>query len=200
LEAHVGDVFPIQTISHQYFLSNRWESTTALVAFPGGRDLPYHSKLQGEANARIRRYVETGGRYLGICAGGYYGSASIEFEKGGELEICGQRELAFFSGKAVGPAYGLGLFQYNSERGAKAAKVIWDKKESSVYFNGGCFFQSPEDDPFCQVIARYGDLSETPAAVVFCQCGKGAALLSGVHPEYSNKDPFFSFLINKILT
>ena len=49
--------------------SEPWEDLTALLVFPGGRDLPYMAELSGGPNARIRRWVERGGRYLGICAG-----------------------------------------------------------------------------------------------------------------------------------
>ncbi len=42
------------------------ESVKALVV-PGGADLYYVEKLNGEGNRLIREYVEAGGIYLGIC-------------------------------------------------------------------------------------------------------------------------------------
>ena len=39
------------------------------IVFPGGRDSPYHDKLKGPGNKLIRRFVESGGWYLGLCAG-----------------------------------------------------------------------------------------------------------------------------------
>ena len=53
-------------------------------------------------NERIREYVSKGGKYLGICAGGYYASSYVEFEKSTTLEVLGDRELSFFPGKAIG--------------------------------------------------------------------------------------------------
>jgi len=35
----------------------------------------------------IREYVEQGGMYLGLCAGGYYGAQKVEFEVGTPLEV-----------------------------------------------------------------------------------------------------------------
>ena len=39
------------------------------IVFPGGRDSPYHDKLQGPGNRLVRHFVERGGWYLGLCAG-----------------------------------------------------------------------------------------------------------------------------------
>lgn len=46
-----------------------WEEVTALLVFPGGRDLPYIQELGGKTNARMRQWVNAGGKYLGVCAG-----------------------------------------------------------------------------------------------------------------------------------
>lgn len=175
----------VQTVNPYTLISEAWEETTALLVIPGGRDVSYHANLQGVGNNRIASYVSNGGNYLGICAGGYYGAAYIEFEKGGELEVCGSRELAFFPGRAIGPVYGHGLFDYESERGAREAQLIWEGGECPVYYNGGCLFEHPEKYPAVEVLARYRDLPEAPAAVIKCHIGQGKAILSGAHPEFS---------------
>jgi biotin--protein ligase len=157
---------------------------------PGGRDVPYHQALQGETNARIRRFVEKGGAYLGFCAGGYYGSGAVEFDKGHPLEVTGERELAFFPGTAVGPAFGGGTFAYNNDSGARAAQISWASGShrstvSRVFYNGGCFFREAELFSDVEVVARYAELTGQPAAIVCCKVGAGVAVLSGVHPEYA---------------
>ena len=43
------------------------------------------------ACARIRKFVEGGGAYLGLCAGAYFGCRHIEFERGTPLEVGGAR-------------------------------------------------------------------------------------------------------------
>lgn len=187
-------------VNHAYFTSEEWEKNTALIVFPGGRDLPYHHHLRGHANQRIARYVSNGGTYLGICAGAYYGSAMVEFEKGSPLEIIEARELAFFPGTACGPAYGNNLFCYESESGAKIAPVKWieNGEITPLYYNGGCHFVKAHEHKNVSLLATYEDMDLS--AVILCQVGSGRALLSGVHPEYSpslmkGKDPLSKALV-----
>jgi len=163
---------------------------TDLLVLPGGRDLPYLKKLAGKGNENILSFLHQGGSYLGICAGAYYGTAEIEFEKGGCLEVLGDRELKFFSGKAIGPVYGKGRFLYNSQRGARAASIQFLDNPSPVYcyFNGGCYFADVKQAQNTKVLASYSDIACNPAAIIECSIGKGVAILSGVHFEYSASD------------
>lgn len=70
--------------------------------------------------------MEDGGSYLGLCAGGYYGSARCEFEVGNAgMEVIGPRELAFYPGACRGSVFP--GFVYNSEEGAVAAHLIIDE-------------------------------------------------------------------------
>ena len=171
-------------VGRHFFLSPNWEANTDLVIIPGGRDIPYDRHLRGEANDRIRRFVENGGSYLGICAGGYYGSAMVIFEEGGELEVLEKRELAFFPGRAIGPVFGKGVFAYNSKKGACEALLNWKGGKCSAFFNGGCYFEDAHK--YAEVIATYADL-DLPA-IISCKVGKGRAILSGVHPECPVRD------------
>lgn len=177
--------FTLKTANRISIAEDPWEQETKLLIFPGGRDTPYHRELKGQPNTKIRSFVESGGSYLGICAGGYYGSSSIEFEKGHPLEVIDDRELAFFPGLARGSAYGPNRFRYEDESGSHAAQLSWQEEELSVYFNGGCTFVDADKHANTHVIARYTDLPNSPAAIVECTVGKGKAILSGVHPEYS---------------
>lgn len=181
--------------SHQRFgvkeiLEGKLQDISVFI-MPGGRDRPYHAALKGKPNALIRRFVEEGGTYIGICAGAYYGCSSVEFDLGFPLEVCEERELKFFPGKAVGPAYGKGTFFYDSEKGARIAKIGPDLY---AHYNGGCTFEG--DLTHAKILARYLDLPGEPPAIIECSIGKGKALLSGVHfetqlshfPEYSPAD------------
>lgn len=178
----------IQHVDRSFIKDVDWESSTSLLIFPGGRDIHYHEALKGKPNQKIRRYVENGGRYLGLCAGGYYGCSRIEFEKGRPLEVIGDRELSFFPGIARGSAYGPNQFQYESEDGSCVAELAWLGEEelgpASVYFNGGCAFIDANQHQNTSILARYQDIPNLPAAIVQCEVGKGKAILSGVHPEY----------------
>lgn len=157
----------------------------SLLIVPGGRDLPYVERLKSQGQRTIRQWVEEGGAYFGICAGAYFGSASISFEKGTDLEITGNRDLRFFEGTAIGPAYGVNQFRYDTESGARAALVSTQRYSCYCYFNGGCTFKDVPDQ--IAVMARYEDIQGTPPAIIACTVGKGIAILSGVHPEFSHQ-------------
>lgn len=165
--------------------SYNWASDTKALVVPGGRDLEYLRKLKGAPCASIRRYVEEGGVYLGLCAGAYFASAVCEFDQGGALEVVGERELAFFNGRAVGPAFGPGTYEYGSDRFARVTPIELGGRTVHSYFNGGCHFADAETIEGVEVVARYLELPNTPAAIVRTFVGHGAAVLSGVHPEYS---------------
>jgi biotin--protein ligase len=177
--------YQIEWAQRTLFQGENWQDKVHLVIFPGGRDLPYHKALKGEPNRQIADFVHKGGKFLGICAGGYYGSARIEFEQGGPLEVLGERELRFFPGIARGPAYGTGKFSYQSQQGAQIAKVISDAGTLPAHYNGGCAFVEAEKYAGVSVIARYADIEGQPPAIIKCNVGSGEAILSGVHPEYS---------------
>lgn len=184
------DRHPLRLVDRSYLLSEAWEERTRALIMPGGRDVPYSIALKGNANARIRRFVESGGCYIGFCAGGYYGAQRVEFNHGQPLEVVGDRELGFFPGAAVGPAYGPGTFSYDSDEGARASLIRWHGFDSAVgdtrvFYNGGCMFRGADRMSNITVLARYLELPSNPAAIVACTVGTGVAILAGVHPEYS---------------
>lgn len=153
----------------------------SLFIMPGGRDRPYHATLKGKPNSLLRAFVEEGGTYLGICAGAYYGCRRVEFDEGFPLEVCEDRELCFFSGKAIGPAFGKGSFEYESEKGAKITRIETENGTFYSYYNGGCFFEG--DFTHTRILGRYLDLPGKPPAIIECPVKKGRAILSGVHIE-----------------
>ena len=165
--------------------NDAWHHEAQLLVMPGGRDVPYHEALRGEANASIRRFVASGGSYLGLCAGAYYGCARISFDQGAAFEVIATRELGFFQGVAIGPAYGVGTYSYADDSGAQAAELYWVPTGDSltVYYDGGCYFEADATNT-ATVLARYQDLANSPAAIVECPFGRGLAILSGVHPEF----------------
>ena len=181
----------VSSISAKEIINSNWENETKLLIIPGGRDVPFHEALMGKGNAKIRSFVENGGSFLGICAGGYYGCKSVEFDIGMPLEVVGKRELAFFPGTGRGPAYGPGTYQYDSESGAQATNLSDSFYENSfkTYFNGGCYFAEAEKYQQIKTLSRYLDIPGTPSAIIECPIGKGKAILSGVHFEIGTTDP-----------
>lgn len=153
------------------------DDTIRLFVMPGGADLYYCEKLNGPGNAAIRRYVEQGGRYLGICAGAYYACAAIEWAARTPHEISGPRELAFYSGSATGP---IASFMQGLESSwLGAAPVICDSGlETTLCYEAGPEFSEPENGE--HILARYE--SGAPA-ILACPVGRGLAALSGPHIE-----------------
>jgi glutamine amidotransferase-like uncharacterized protein len=156
---------------------------TAVFFMPGGADLPYCAALNGAGNAVIRRFVESGGVYVGICAGAYYGARRIAFHVGQPDEITGSRELSFFPGMAEGSLPGLGLYYDMTKRSASTPLLqSYNGIQFTSYYHGGCRFV-PDDSADFNILARYPDNS---IAIVSMQAGNGKAILSGVHLERSS--------------
>jgi biotin--protein ligase len=86
--------YTVQAITPQTLASEPWESSCALLVVPGGRDLPYVDEMGSRGvTQRIKGWVNQGGRYLGICAGAYFGCSEVKFDTGGDMEVVGKREL-----------------------------------------------------------------------------------------------------------
>lgn len=189
--------YAIIPVSESVILKEPWAPTCALLVIPGGADLGYCRVLNGEGNRRIGEFVRRGGAYLGLCAGGYYGSSKCEFEIGNKpLEVIGSRELGFYPGTCRGGAFK--GFEYRSEKGARAAvlKVATGALKNglpetfSSYYNGGGVFVDvgKVTGRKVEVLASYAedldvDGGDGKAALVLCHIGDGKALLSGPHPE-----------------
>lgn len=172
--------YSIQTLDAAKLIQADWTKDAALLIMPGGADLGYVKKLNGTGNQIIKAFVASGGAYLGLCAGGYYGAKQVEFDKGGPLEVLGSRELSFFKGKAIGPI--LAPYFYNSEKGARAAKLKLQSGNATVYYNGGGYFEHAESYSNVEIIARYDN---GLPAIISLPYKQGRVVLSGVHFEYN---------------
>lgn len=189
LQEILSPYYAISYIGKDDLISAPWASTTALLVVPGGRDVSYCNDLNGAGNYKIEEYVRRGGKYLGLCAGAYYASATVEFERGTEIAVEGSRELKFFKGLARGCAYP--GFVYESEAGARVTKIRSLTKELSnlaCYWNGGGIFVDAAKTANTRVLAEYLDEENLQvagglAAVIHTTVGKGAVILSAIHPE-----------------
>jgi biotin--protein ligase len=174
--------YAVTTINAQKVKEGVWTKNAILFVMPGGADLPYVKKLNGKGNEVIKKYVTNGGSFLGICAGSYYGSSYVEFDKNGPLEVLGNRELGFFRGSAIGPI--LAPYDYKTQSGSRAATInttLPNVRETTVFYNGGGFFENAEQYPNTKVIGTYDN--DLPA-IILINYGTGKVLLSGVHFEY----------------
>lgn len=176
---------PARTVSAEQICQGALANASGLI-IPGGADLPYCEKLNGEGNRQIRQFVEQGGFYLGICAGAYYACQRVEFQ-GADYQVHGERELGFFEGVAQGSLPTLTNGHYYSESVESKAMVKLDFADfpadptACYYYHGGStFFESSQAVRSAQVFARFADGSP---AIVSGQFGKGRYLLSSVHFE-----------------
>lgn len=173
---HVTPVYALDVINNTAF------DKCDLFIMPGGADRPYCSKLNGTGNANIRRYIEKGGVYLGVCAGAYYGARDIEFHKGSADEICEKRELSLIQTTARGSLSDICLYTGDTLNTAKWTSL--KTKEGIIhhgYYHGGCAFS--EEDDSITVLARYEKVTSKPAAIITKKIGNGHVILSGIHPE-----------------
>ncbi|KAG0741029.1 hypothetical protein G6F62_003927 [Rhizopus arrhizus] len=216
LKTLLGHAYDIITIDRKVLQLEPWEENCAMLVMPGGRDLPYCEALNGQPNDRISQYVRNGGLYLGICAGAYYASQQIEFEKDNPvMEIIQPRELGFYPGLCRGTTFP--GFVYNSESGARSVVVLTEKEalchhyldsdvpsEIKMYYNGGGYFVHPEKYNNVTVLCRFKehgprctDEPEGPTAIVHCKVDEGDALLIATHPEYDvSSEDLLSFTDN----
>jgi len=187
----------IEQCDHRDIARGILETAPDLFVMPGGADLYYVEKLNGAGNKQIKTYVENGGKYLGICAGAYYGCASLEFAKdwAGEIEISGTRELGFFQGSAIGPIQD---YCNPSQRIPSCydnmCSLSYTENNEDItlhaHYNGGPYFSNlaaQTSTESMEVLAHYHDIKDQPAAIILCSHGKGRALLIGPHLEVSSE-------------
>lgn len=186
------DLFKQHFPQYQIILTNSdqflsYQNKTKLLVIPGGADIPYCQKLNGDKTNKIREFVYHGGAYLGICAGAYFGCKNIIFQGDG-YKIIGERELAFLPATAIGSLSELtqGVY-FNDKANSKAVVKLSD--QSQTYYHGGCYFEYPdindlENNPIIQQL-NYDVLNKP--ALIHGRFGKGQFLLSGVHFEVTQK-------------
>jgi biotin--protein ligase len=191
LQQQIGQIMghDVRTMSSSEIIDGALWGDCLLLIMPGGRDVPYLKALGQTGINNIKHFVLQGGSYLGICAGAYFACDTIEFQKGGPLQVVGERYLKFYPQKGIGPALAGGAFSYNSPVGALITPVCLARKEIYLYYNGGCFFSSSS---LCDVdvIASFKDRPDAPA-IISSHVGLGRVVLSGVHFEYDYEHAAF---------
>ena len=125
-----------------------------MLCLGGGFDLGYLSSLGERGIDEIRRFVASGGNYVGICAGAYFAAEHVRFDSSGPLRVVGARHLRFFAGVACGPVnkrykYGDASDEEAMAVGVRLATDTFDGHDDELfytYMNGGCHFVPSTDD------------------------------------------------------
>lgn len=157
---------------------------------PGGAGTPYRKKLEVQGNDKIRRYVQNGGIYYGICAGAYYACRKTVFEKDvPELKIINECGLNLVEGEAIGTLHKeLGIRPYAKNAASTAVvELVWrDNEKHLAHYHGGPYFEL-ENQSENDVLAVYNLEAKLPA-IIGRRYGKGKVILSGVHFEDSGTE------------
>ncbi len=169
-----------QKISPSYINNTKLLDNFKAIYFPGGDADDYVAELTKGGIDNIRNFVNSGGGYIGICAGAEFAS-DVLIWNGVSIEY----PLKLFHGQAIGPydeiarypVYDMTMVTLNSEN-------IINKNEpaerSVLYFGGTSFH--PYDNSSINIIATYNELNNLPAAINF-NYGNGKVVLIGPHPE-----------------
>jgi glutamine amidotransferase-like uncharacterized protein len=131
-----------------------------LFIVPGGNSITIGNNLSKATTAMVRATVQNDGlHYLGICAGGFFGS----YQTANGLDLTSG---TWFN---VWPNYGKGT-------GKRSVDISFPKSSKlNMYWHDG-----PETSGWGSIVAKYPDGT---AAIVEGAYGKGFAIMSGVHPE-----------------
>jgi glutamine amidotransferase-like uncharacterized protein len=138
----------------------------ALYAQPGGDGTveAAYRRLRKHAEA-IRRFVASGGRYLGFCMGAYLAGATPGFGL-----LPGDTDQLITSP----------LADVTSERDT-LVEVTWRGRRRSMYFQDGPIFVLDEGAAGVEVLARYR--SNQRIAALVAPYGRGRVGVTGPHPE-----------------
>jgi biotin--protein ligase len=173
--------FNVKIVTDDDICNKDWEKTAQMLIFPRGDFLQYHLNLKAIGCQKIRNFVENGGIFLGVSAGGYLGAKKIEFLTEENLYAY-SHGLAFFPGMAKGSLLRL------CDRGCDcAAKVKVANDSFFCYYGNGCAFVDAEKFENVEILGTYGDEENLPA-IILCKVGSGIAVLSGVNFEIESED------------
>jgi hypothetical protein len=113
----------------------------------------------------IKEYLRNGGRYLGICGGGFM--ASIGWKEGSEY----MKGFSIISAESS-------VFQGSFE--AKILPIRWMRETRPMFFKAGPVFHPKKSQETVQIVATYSDGS---IAALMSAYGKGRVAVCGPHPE-----------------
>lgn len=181
-----ADDFTWKSIDGDDIVNGALDNTDVLIV-PGGSALKEAQSLGADARNIVRRYVDRGGIYMGICAGAYLSSQAKESDLG--LLPLKTLDQEHWFRTADGAPVDVELTPLGME--------VFDRKSSNVrilYENGPIFGPPIErpDSSFSplgfyrsEVVARGGEQGVMlgAPAMVLSRYGKGLVLAISPHPE-----------------
>jgi glutamine amidotransferase-like uncharacterized protein len=153
-----------------------------VVVFPGGYCWGYETALGAKGGLEVKSFCRSGGGVMGICAGSYYLSETIDYY--GESFLY----LSLFEGVAVGELDDIAQYPHGALTPVVTSDpVIGDLGTLQTYYAGGPYFTQLEASS-ASVVSTYayeGAFGGAPAVIRF-EYGDGHVLLCGTHPEVRN--------------
>ncbi len=150
------------------------------IFMPGGDAYYYKLAIDSAGLQHIRDLVSGGGFYMGMCAGSYFASDSIEWE-GGIYDY----QLGLFNGFARGaidtiapwPNYVMTDVTMNMNN---PINVYSSGRETILYYGGPVYEPKPGQN--IDTLATWDSWYNLPAIINFTY-GNGRVFFSGPHPE-----------------
>ena len=189
-----------KTINEYEIKKSNFAENTSILVFGGQSVTQFKEALGDNGIYAIKSYVENGGHYLGICAGGYFGATNIDFtgqSNNGEIYKKQANGLGFFNGIAKGsiteitPTYFTGM---TNSASVISISTNQDKiKYNTLYWGGPQFAPHNNDNAKekTRILSSFHTATHQDIIMgVQCDVGTkgGKATLLGYHPEVSQKN------------
>lgn len=173
-----------------------------ILLFPGGDMWVYKSELYPVGIQKIKKFVQLGGGYFGICAGSYFAAEKIVWRGWADepRQYLTNTGLGLFSGTADGPIEDFAP-QYQS-RNCKV-NIIQNhsitsdspKQVDYLYLFGPRYIIA--DSTGISVLGKSAIGNNT--VVMAIQCEKGRVFLTALHPEFDDDKTSWVMIKNAIL-
>jgi glutamine amidotransferase-like uncharacterized protein len=153
-----------------------------VVIFPGGFCWGYETALGAKGGLEVKSFCRSGGGVMGICAGSYYLSKTLDYY--GDTFLY----LSLFEGTAVGELDDIAQYPHSALTPTYTSDpFIGDLGALQMWYAGGPFFRDLEASN-ASVVTTYaydGKYAGEPNVIRF-EYGDGRVLLTGTHPEVRN--------------
>ncbi len=167
---------PCLVLDRSRILAAELQNIEATI-MPGGYSTFQRNSLGNQGMNTLRQFVKQGGRFLGICAGGYVASRDVHWEKKHY-----PYPLELFDGTAEGALDSIAAWPRDSGVSLKLTEAgrlrgLTEEAEGTFYYKGGPHFHGGTQ---CTVLATYPNGS---AAIISRPYGQGEVVLNGIHYE-----------------
>ncbi|KTW31841.1 biotin-[acetyl-CoA-carboxylase] ligase [Pneumocystis jirovecii RU7] len=186
----------ILKVDEKMLEKDEWEEHTALLVIPDSKDISCKIKLNETLNQKILKYIQNGGKYIGIGEGARYVSALSEYKFNGNTEHVKSDGPIFFPGIARDAILSDITSNKNNHMILIQTENISSKNLYFLYFyhHTATLFIDADQFSNIQILGTYKNelstdsKSQLKAAIIHCKIEKGQAVLFGIHPEYSTLD------------